>query len=258
MRVAEVAGLRRIGLDEVREAALQDREERKYVVGLDVVGRLVEALGTSFDVLEVAGSVESTYATTYFDLPGHELFAAHAQGRRRRWKCRLRHYELTGAAQVEVKLKGRRGQTVKHALPGPPAEGLDAHERAFVADVVRGAYGHEVPVAGLAPVVVTRCRRVALVARDRSARVTLDLDVALGPGALREDLAIVEVKANRAHTPADVLLRAEGHRAVGGCSKFCLATALAFPHLARRVDARMLRRTTPGTPVAPVGVALAA
>src|SRR5919107_618134 len=112
------SGLGQVGLDEVlSEAALQTRVDRKYLLTPDQFEELGRRIGSTFRVLEIDGRRVFGYESVYFDTGALDLFRAHRQGRRRRYKARVRTYLDSGACMFEVKLKGRRGETVKHRLP---------------------------------------------------------------------------------------------------------------------------------------------
>ena len=160
-----------VGLD--RAAALQDRLDRKYLVGVDVLEALIARLHGSHAVLEVGGRRAFAYETTYFDTPELTAFRDHVQQRRRRFKCRSREYVDSGLCTFEVKLKGPRGRTVKHRMPyeREQRDRVSAPALAFLRECVEGAYGRS-PDEALAPSLVATCTRCLLYTspspRDRS------------------------------------------------------------------------------------------
>lgn len=200
-------------------AALMDREDRKYVVPLPALAELLDGLGDSMQVLEVQGRRSSGYDSTYFDTEDAQLFRAHAQGRRLRYKVRTRRYTDLDLHYLEVKLKGPRGRTVKvrqrctaqeHRHGGPSV-------LAFAAHVVGAHYGQP-PTDDLAPALTVRYHRSTLVATRGELRVTIDTAlVFLSPDGrevarLRGDLALLEVKSPSGRSGVDGLLTARGLR----------------------------------------------
>ena len=93
-------------------AALLTRVDRKYVVPLATLERLVHALGHEWSALELDGSRLFSYSSVYFDTPDLLTYRAHLQGRRRRYKVRVRRYVDSDDCMLEVKRKGLRGSTV--------------------------------------------------------------------------------------------------------------------------------------------------
>ena len=234
-----------IGLDELTAlAGLQDRVDVKHVVPMATARALLEALAPTHRVLEIAGRRTFTYATTYFDTLDLRCARDHLQGRRRRFKVRTRHYVESDLRVVEVKLKGLRGRTVKHALvaPGPaPGHPLGGDALAFVRERVLAAYG-AFPPGPLVPAARIAYHRITLASRDRPERVTLDLDLHLGAGRLAPGWVVIETKSPTGRSLADRTLRALGARPCGLCSKYLLASALARPELRANALAPLLRR----------------
>jgi hypothetical protein len=233
-----------IGLEELvaTGAALQDRDERKYLVPLDRLDALAAALAPTHRALEIGGGRAFRYATTYFDTPGLTLLREHVQGRRRRFKVRRRTYLDSGQSQLEVKLKGRRGRTVKHALPGGAGWSLGATERGFVREVVADGYGRPFPVQDLEAVLTTTCTRLTFAAPSLGERVTIDLDLVLGDVRCCERFAIVESKSAGPRATADRALVRLGVRPVESCSKVCVGLLAAGAPLAGSGFAPVLRR----------------
>ncbi|CAN5546008.1 hypothetical protein BH20ACT17_BH20ACT17_00610 [soil metagenome] len=147
------------------------------------------------------------------------------QRRRLRFKCRKRRYVDSGRSVFEVKLKGTRGRTIKHARPSDPAEQLAEDELAYVRERLLVAYDRELPQR-LRPTLVAGCRRVTLGSLHSAERVTCDVDLWLGRGRLADDLAVVEAKSSHGSSEADRLLREMGIRPVERFSKYLLGIAL--------------------------------
>jgi hypothetical protein len=153
------------------------------------------------------------------------------QGRRRRYKVRSRRYVESDRYLFELKLKGRRGETVKHRLPYGPGEhgSVSDAARAFVEERLAHAYPRlELPE--LAPTVGTSYSRVTLA--NGAERVTCDFDLAFSDGddrartpRLDSRFVIVESKSERGYASADIALRRLGARPLA-CSKYCVGVGL--------------------------------
>jgi hypothetical protein len=228
-RLATMPGIDLTGLQATAELAR--RSDRKYVLDWETFATLVERLGVDHRVLDIGGRRTFAYDTVYFDSEELATFHAHVRGGRRRFKVRIRHYRDEGSCALEVKLKGRRGETIKHRLPYRPddRDRLTADAATFLSDCLRGAYGQE-PPAGLRPVLRTHYRRATLVAADGEERLTCDFDlsypVAGAPGpALSVGHVIVETKSRDGRGRGDRVLRELQQRPVA-CSKYLLGVGL--------------------------------
>jgi hypothetical protein len=239
-----VGSLDPIDLPEVlRVAELQTRMDRKYLVSTEQVADLVGDLDGRYRVLRIDGRGLFGYESVYFDTPDLMTFRAHQQGRRCRFKVRTRTYADTGDCLVEVKLKGRRGVTVKERLVHAPEarDRLDGPARAFVNEVLSDF--DAAPDWRLDPVLHTRYHRATLVDPDEGARLTFDIELGFcGPDGVASgpDRVIVESKSAGAGD-ADRALARRGVRAV--ClSKYCVGIALTRPGVTANRWNRVLRR----------------
>lgn len=242
-------------------AALQTRRDRKHLLTLDQAQELLYALLTRTprpQVLEIEGRRRMGYSSIYFDTDDLLSYHQAARRRRRRVKVRTRAYRDTGAAFLETKTTGARGQTVKHRLPHPmgqltelTGEDMPAVEEALAAvgaDVGRAAE--------LAPRLATHYRRTTLLlpGADGDARLTLDLDLQWdllddagaaegdAPAALQAaGRVVVETKSPGAAGDADRLLRRLGVRPAR-ISKYCTGLAALRPELPSSRWTRTLRR----------------
>jgi hypothetical protein len=206
-------------------AGLLTRIDRKYVVPVPAFERLVASLDDGWRALEIDERRVFGYASTYFDTDDLYTFRAHLQGRRRRYKVRIRRYLDSGSCMLEVKHKGLRGVTVKERTPHPDRRQADLGEagEAFVAEVLGGRA--PLPPGPLRAVVATGNRRATLVSVATKARLTVDTDLVCGWSEhsvrLSPGFVLLESKAEGAHSAVDRRLRALGHRPVS-ISKYCI------------------------------------
>jgi hypothetical protein len=214
-----------ISLEELRASAeLHVRRDRKYIVTWSTAAAVVEALRGSHRVLEIEGERSFLYDTVYFDTPSLGAYRAHRQRRRKRYKARTRRYVESDLHFFEVKLKGLRGQTIKHQLPYPASDhGTLTFEAAEFLDARLAEAYPNVPVPELHPTLRTEYRRITLV--GSSERVTFDYDLMFSDGerelaGLEPGHVIIETKTERGLGTADRELRGLGLRPLR-CSKYC-------------------------------------
>jgi hypothetical protein len=238
-------------------AALLRRIDAKYIVNLPTLDALVESVWRDFLVLEIDGRRVFGYDTVYFDSSDLHGYHAHVQGRRRRFKVRSRRYVDSELNVFEIKLKGLRGETVKHQLP------IDAYDHGtitaqavdFAGEVLGAAYGHALP-AGYEPALAMRYRRVTLAARDAVERMTWDFALSFdGGGGLAPAHVIIETKSEHGRGRADRALANLGVRPMG-VSKYCAGIGLTREGVRVNPWAAVLRRYfVPQPPLTAVGAA---
>jgi hypothetical protein len=230
-------GFSPVSLSELdNRAALQRRTDRKYFVSGVTLEALLAALTESHAVLEIDGTRIFGYRNVYFDSPSLLTYREHVQRRRRRFKVRSRHYVDSDQHWFEVKLKGRRSQTVKervssssdlHGVLAPTT--LD-----FLRETLSNHYGKEL-TADLAPTLHMRYSRVTLACLNAPERLTIDVDLRFAGAnglvsAMAPEWAILESKSAHGRAEADHLLRTLGVRPVD-CSKYCLGITLTRPEV---------------------------
>ncbi|MFF4739345.1 polyphosphate polymerase domain-containing protein [Streptomyces sp. NPDC001262] len=241
-----------ITLAELNERAeLLARFDNSYLVPAEIFLRLAERLtdprrpGGPFRALTIDGRRTFRYHSVYYDTPGLRSFHDHRQGRRLRFKIRERVYEDSGERQFEIKLKGRRGDTVKHRRPlTGAATPLDTGHRSFLADTLHHAYGIDSPTA-LAPSLSTDYLRATLVGDGE--RITCDAGLVCRDLRAQRTvqcdggLVLVETKTAGHLTEADLLLHSYGVRPAV-FTKYCGALAALRPALPANRWRRAARR----------------
>jgi hypothetical protein len=225
-----VSSLRHVSLSEVLASAAQlTRVDRKYLVRLDAVHSLLDALPASHRLLAIDGRRSTTYRSTYFDTADATTARAHVQGRRRRWKARSRLYVEDRLCRLEVKAKDARGTTVKTVAETDPTDygRLSSEGSAFINAVLRDRSLGE--VRALRPTAEVRYQRVTLADLEESTRVTLDWGVTCSTDTGRmwvdPDFVLVETKGTARPGEADRALARQGVRPCS-FSKYVAGVAL--------------------------------
>lgn len=244
--------LEAISLDDIVERAeLLTRTDRKYVLRPDQLdGVLRHLTATAIDpvqVLEIDGRRTFGYESVYLDTPQLDSYLGAARRRPNRFKVRTRSYLETRRCMLEVKLRTRRGQTVKHRHPYEFADRarLTGDGAAFVS-----TFPNLVAVADrLTPVITTRYARSTLVVGD--SRTTIDRDVRFCDAtraAGLDGLIVVETKSAGGTGVVDRALWAEHIRPVS-ISKFGVGMACLHPTLPANKWHRIINRHLPAHPL---------
>ncbi len=218
-----------ISLEEMNSVKLMNRTDSKYLLNRQVLDVLAPNRLGRFYVQEVAGARVAQYKTLYFDTPDAITYTVHHNRRLHRQKVRQREYVDTGTVFCEVKNKVNTGRTKKKRIEIPKSEWgrlYDMPEMArFLEDKV---WLTQEP---LLPRLQNQFRRITLVNKDKTERVTIDSGISFrnmltGREADVSDLVIVEVKqdGNRSSDFKRLLLDARVPRK--GLSKYCLGMLL--------------------------------
>ena len=232
-----------VGLEDISSVALMDRFDSKFLVPEDWLESVVAAL-SEHQVLTIQDEVTTQYNNLYFDTVDGRCFDDHVRGKNVRFKARIRHYDNTNVAFLEVKLRDVYGKTTKHRIVReatlPWNAPLTDSEVAFI-----GRHIEDTPV--LKPSLQSSFERFTLVHLGSAERITFDRRLAYchpkEPTPLEGDwtratdhLAIVEWKQLRPNHQGALIqaFRSQPNRRgpLGReirLSKFVLGNALLFP-----------------------------
>jgi hypothetical protein len=253
-----------IGLKQLNaKAAMLVRLDNKYVVREVILRRALTELAKHFDILEIDGKRDFIYDTCYFDDPNNSSYFDHHRGRRQRFKVRVRKYTDAQLCFVEIKLKDKRGVTIKKRLDYAVEKygTLDDSAWKHIVSAYSELYGREFTYT-LAPVVEMRYKRITLVAKSGGERMTIDCKLVFtGDGrshCIDDDVFIIETKSSKGNGIADKILRSLHQHPTKRCSKYCVARAALqgvrrhnkFLPALRKLNV-LPKATVPTMPVAP-------
>ncbi len=212
------------------KAEMLSRIDNKYVLTRGALQKVIDKVTDKFDILDIDNCRAFTYDTRYFDDPKRSAYYEHHQGLRKGFKVRVRSYADTGIYFLEVKVKGKRGMTVKHRLPYDPAkrDALSSEGMGFVKDAYCGHYGKPFEY-DLKHALDLRYTRITLVAKSGGERMTIDTDLQFRSSGksvhVGSDIFIVETKSALGRGIADLSFRKVHERPAKRCSKYCIGMA---------------------------------
>lgn len=234
-------------------AALQSRKDRKYLVPLATLGEVYKRLDQDTMVLEIAGKRAFRYETVYFDTPELRAYHDSARDRPRRHKVRTRAYLDSGLCALEVKMRTRQGQTVKHRMPYDLLHRTELTTAAH--GFIKDCGANDPPSHTLNPTLTTHYNRTTLLISSAAGRATIDTHLGwthpAGSELTLPGLTMVETKSRRGRTEFDKLLW-EHRLRPNKISKYCVGLAVLNPGLSANKWNRILR-THFGWARAPVG-----
>jgi hypothetical protein len=231
-----------VEVDELHDAALMTRVDRKYVLTPDELVAAVRSLDGAPRALEIHGRRSFRDRSTYFDTADLRTFRDAARGHPRRFKIRTRDYLDAGTCLIELKRRERDGRTTKVRSRHDPlaASVIDDDAADCLSSVQEAAH----LIGRLRPTLTTTYRRATMVIGQR---VTIDECLRCVPAdglgsAVIDDAVIVETKTDGPH--AGPLDRALWRRSVrpARISKYCVGMAALRPELPRNRWNRVLRR----------------
>jgi hypothetical protein len=159
------------GLGDIDKASLMNRVDTKYLLPISDLEPLLPVLASSYSVLEIGNSRLFAYQSTYYDTSGLEFYRMHHNGKRNRFKIRLRRYLDCGNQYVEVKHKTNKSVTHKDRVLFD--SGLGNRKR--INELVSIPFGASRPP--LFKSLVCSYERIALADEKNGERLTLDFNL---------------------------------------------------------------------------------
>ncbi len=219
-----------ISLDEMKKVRLMNRIDTKYVTTVPIFMELLRQAKDDYFVQSIDGQVLMPYYTLYYDTPQFNMYIEHLRGRKRRQKIRVRCYESSDVAFLEVKNKNNKGRTHKVRVPYHKGENNTFNE--FLGE--HSAY----PLDDLSPRIENRFSRITLVNRNFTERLTIDTqlrfhNLSTSNTCKLDGLVIIELKrdGNTSSPILEILRRLHIHQAK--FSKYCIGLALTDESLKR-------------------------
>ncbi len=221
-----------IRLNDIENVALLNRVDTKYLMTEAHLLAVLAEVGDLYDVLVVDDHRMGRYATQYFDTSGLSMYFDHHNGRRDRYKVRVRSYEHSGIAFLEVKRKTCQERTVKVRMPvlfGAQLPTSDAEQ--FI--------GSHTPYAlpMLQRSLWNNFRRISLVSKRSLERLTIDVDLHFGcetDERVLPGLVIAEVKQPKFAAQSHLVEQMRHLQiAPSGFSKYCIGIAMVHPTIKR-------------------------
>lgn len=215
-----------ISLGSMDGVRLMNRCDTKFVLPLHQLAEVMQRVAGHYFILEIEGRRIASYETVYYEGPSGRFYLDHVNGKLNRDKVRIRKYVESRIQFLEVKRKTNTGKTRKFRMSlEEGVSGLTEEGLTFLNGYISG------DVRQLHAVMVNRFRRITLVNREMTERVTLDVD--LGYADLTGNnsftlpgLVIVEVKQDQFSSSFIKTILRDLRIKRQGISKYCLGITL--------------------------------
>ncbi len=221
------------GLKDLKNAALMDRVDTKYLIPIDRLQPLLKSLIPHYSALEINKKRIFTYHNTYFDTEQHDFYHAHHQGKLNRYKVRHRNYVDSNKGFLEVKFKNNKGRTVKSRIESPNVGVTGETQQAFLSRALDGRF------SSLKIAQQGGYDRIALANELCGERLTLDMNLTFqsmtgSKSVYFPQFFIAELKQNKhdLSSPFAMEMSKMGIRP-NKFSKYCMGCALVNPKLKR-------------------------
>ena len=210
-----------ISLTDMESVKLLNRVDTKFIINRQQLTSILNKLVSDYYILEVDGNRNSRYKTLYFDTPNFDLYTQHHNGKLNRYKIRLRRYEESDLNFFEVKFKSNKKRTIKERVKRKQFETeIQGKSLEFLHDHVNFSLDKLI-----VPVIYVYYSRITLVGKKSNERLTIDTELRYeyeGRAESYENLAIIELKQDRANSSPAMQLLMNSHIHPFSISKYCL------------------------------------
>ena len=229
-----------ITLEQMSGIRLMNRIDTKFLVNVNQLPLLLEMAKEDYFVQEIDSKRVASYDTMYYDTATLDMYLRHHNRQLVRQKIRVRNYVDTQQTFLEVKRKNNKGRTKKKRVEVP---GFDIQSDSLGISK-KGTWTVEQFIAQksnyrwaeLIPHLRTKFRRITLVNKVMTERLTIDFDLAwenviTNKNSSYDRLAIIELKQDgHLHSlMKNIMLNLHIHPMK--ISKYCIGTVLTSPGL---------------------------
>ena len=216
---------KKISLAELDQVKLMNRTDKKFCLHRRLLPQILEALKNDYSILAIDGETIFQYDNTYFDTEDDRMFINHQNGKRNRFKIRVRQYVQSNTNFLEVKFKTNKGRTIKERIKRSDLMPVfKTNELDFLKDA-----SPYIP-SELQPKIYSTFQRMTLVDNNFTERVTIDAYLGFKneqKEVVLENLVIIEVKQSKLNKPALITEVLAAHKVrKNGFSKYCIGRCL--------------------------------
>lgn len=229
-----------ISLAEMGSVKLMNRVDTKYVVPKKFLLAILDAAMSDYFVQEIDDKRIATYDTLYYDTDTLDMYLRHHNRQLVRQKIRVRNYIDTQQTFLEIKRKNNKGRTKKKRIVVPSfdiqSETLGYSKKSTWTVDQFIAQNSNYRWRELIPHLRTKFRRITLVNKAMTERLTIDFDIAWDNVITKisktyDELAIIELKQDGylSSLMTSIMLNLRIHPMK--ISKYCIGTVLTTPVL---------------------------
>ncbi len=197
------------------KAPLLERVDVKFAFSRLILDAVLQDCLDEYQILEADGNFIFDYTTTYYDTTNLLFYKQHCNGKGNRIKIRTRVYENSQEQFVEVKKKTNKGKTLKNRISSRNI----ALENKFLKEKT----GFQ--IADLNENVISRYRRITLLQKQNTEKITLDLNLNFENKDKKiafDNIVIAEVKSEKKGSTLFAKIMKSHKIKEGSLSKYCL------------------------------------
>jgi len=222
-------------------ASFLKRIDTKYLINGKEFSEILSELKNDFKVLEIKGKKIFSYDNVYMDSENYLFYNQHQEWKKSRTNVRTRYYIDSNLAFFEYKQKNN-WITSKYRYEFPSEEHwfMTKGKKRFFEWVWQSMYNEE-KAPKISPAIKTTYKRITLVSKESSERLTVDFDIKIKD--LRDEkanevnlqnLVIIESKSLDKKCISSKIMKKHKFKQSKSCSKYSLWVVYSW--LAKKYD----------------------
>lgn len=215
----------KVTLADLDNVKLMNRMDRKFCLPIARLPLLLNSIKNDYSVLEINNETIFAYDNTYFDTADNRMFINHQNGKRNRFKIRVRRYVQSDINFLEIKFKNNKGRTIKERVEREDFDSRFSPEELMFIEQSSPYTGHQLEAK-----LRSSFNRFTLVDHEFSQRITVDLYPSFkntGENMVLKNLVIIEVKQSKTAQPALITRALQANKVFPqGFSKYCIGRSL--------------------------------
>ncbi|MBO4371241.1 MAG: polyphosphate polymerase domain-containing protein [Paludibacteraceae bacterium] len=222
-----------INLEDMGKVKLMNRIDTKFLVPASMLPELLARSQRDYCVQVIGDKRVASYDSLYFDTADLEMYTKHQDKKLQRNKVRTRSYVESGIAFLEIKHKNNKGRTKKKRVQIPVADFENFFSNVDAVGFLKTQVKYD--PQELLPQLHTIFRRITLVDKEKTERLTIDMDlrfvnVQTGNRAELGPLLIIELKQDGMVQSKMRNILLDMHIHPFSMSKYCIGTVMTNPN----------------------------
>ena len=240
-----------IQLFELQSGKLMARYDTKYILSPEQVLSLLTSLKEiNYKVFYINHLNLFTYQNLYFDTPSLQMYLCHHNGKKNRYKIRMREYLETNLRFLEIKHKNNKNLTLKTRVEIPEIDaGIIYNLKKFIYE------NSSFASANLRPVYRNQYQRFTIIHPQQKERLTFDFRLSFNhrnKNVQLNDVVIVEQKkaaTDQVDGSKNIFKQFKNQEV--RLSKYCIGVALLDLHPKKNRFKTLLRKLQNQYPFTP-------
>lgn len=222
----------RISLDEMKSVKLMNRTDTKFVAPRCALAQILKRAHQMEYMVQYTTGALNSYSTIYYDTTALEMYTMHHNRKLCRQKVRSRTYIESDISFLEIKNKNNRGRTkkIRISVPCTDTSLIKQNDEAvkFIEKNTKYLFSN------LRPALTTEFSRITLVNKEKTERITIDLNVNFHNFSHNNDdnlndIIIIELKQDGRYVSTMRQILRDLRIMPFKISKYCVGTALTNP-----------------------------